>query len=226
VLAEDGIVNIGDAVAQADKLSTSELLIAAQQEAIEAGPDDPEPHLVALNQRPTPEVFGAATELIAGTDPAERVFGIRILRELGEADDTGRRPFSDQAVPLLRELLRQERDARALAWIISALSYNAARESLPEVLRFAEHSDAGVRFAVAAALPSLMNPEQAEPAAAAALLALCKDDNPETRYYALYALLDEVAGIDPDQLAVTLGALRDDPDEQVRAMARTGRVDA
>lgn len=219
-------MNIWDAVAQADKLSTSELLIAARQEAVDAGPDDPEPHLVALHQRPTPEVFGAATELIVGTDPADRVFGIRILRELGEADDTGRRPFSDQAVPLLRELLRQEPDAQALAWIISALSYNAATESLPEVLRFAEHSDTGVRFAVAAALPGLVDPQQIEPDAAAALLTLCRDGDPEIRYYALYALLDEVSGIDPLQLANVRTALENDPDEQIRSMALTGQTDA
>lgn len=219
-------MDIWDAVAQADKLSTSELLIAARQEAVEAGPDDPEPHLVALHQRPTPEVFGAATELIAGTDPADRVFGIRILRELGEADDTGRRPFSDQAVPLLRELLRQEPDARVLAWIISALGYNAARESLPEALRFVEHSEAGVRFAVAAALPGLVDPQQIEPEAADAVLTLCRDGDPEIRYYALYALLDEVSGIDPLQLANVRTALENDPDEQIRNMALTGQTDA
>lgn len=219
------MVDTWEAVSEAGKLSTPELLVAAQAEAIQAGPDDPEPHLVALHQRPTPEVFDAATELIASTDPADRTVGVRILRELGAADDAGRRPFSDMAVPLLQALLRQERDARVLQWAISALGFNTAREALAEVLRFAEHSDAGVRFAVAAALPSLVDPEQIEPAAATALLALCKDDNPETRYYALYALLDEVAGLDPDQLALTLGALRDDPDEQIRAMARTGRTD-
>lgn len=218
-------MNIWDAVAQADKLSTSELLIAARQEAVDAGPDDPEPHLVALHQRPTPAVFGAATELIASTDPADKVLGIRILRELGEADDTGRRPFSDQAVPLLRELLRQEPDARVLAWIISALGYNAARESLPEVLRFVEHSEAGVRFAVAAALPGLVDPQQIEPAAADALLTLCRDGDPEIRYYALYALLDEVSGTDPLQLANVRTALENDPDEQIRTMALTGQTD-
>ena len=71
-----------------------------------------------------------------------------------------------------------------------------------------------------------MNPEQIESRAGDALLALSRDDYAETRYHALYALLEEVAGIDPDKLTQAITALRDDPDEQIRAMARARRVDA
>lgn len=83
-----------------------------------------------------------------------------------------------------------------------------------------------MRFHVAAALPALVNPAQIEPRAADALLALCRDDHTETRYYSLYALLEEVAGVDPAKLTQAITALREDPDEQIRAMARARRVDA
>ncbi len=215
-----------DEVVVAGKLSTAELLTAAQAEVNQDGVEIPVPHLVALQDRATQEVFDAATRMLASEDSRARELGALVLRELGPGDEAGRRPFSSEAVPLLTGRLSEEHDPRVLGWIISALGYNAARESLDEVLPFAEHPHWRVRFHVAAALPALVDPDQTQPRAADALLALCRDDYAETRYYALYALLEEVAGVDQDELAHAITALREDPDEQIRAMARARRVDA
>lgn len=225
-VAEDGVVELWDAVVVAGKLSTEELLTAAQAEVNKSGADVPAPHLVALQRRATQVVFDAAAYMLVSDDSGARELGALILRELGSPDEAGRRPFSSQAVPLLTGRLSEEHDPRVLGWIISALGHNAARESLDEVLPFAEHPHWRVRFHVAAALPALVNPDEVESRAADELLALCRDDYAETRYYALYALLDEVAGVDPDKLTQAITALRKDPDEQIRAMARARRVDA
>lgn len=213
------------AVVVAGKLSTAELLAAAQAEVNNSGADVPAPHLVALQDRPTREVFDAAALMLTSDEPDARELGALILRELGPQDEAGRRPFSSEAVPLLTGRLSEEPDPRVLGWIISALGYNAARESLDELLPFAEHPHWRVRFHVAAALPALVNPEQIESPAAEALLALFRDDYAETRYYDLYALLEEVEGVDPGQLDQAITALRDDPDEQIHGMARARRVD-
>lgn len=225
-IPEDGVVEISDAVAVAGQLPTAELLIAAQREVLECGPDDPVPHPVALHLRPTREVFAAAQRLLSSDDAAARELGVLILRELGPQDEAGQRPFSTEAVPLLLGRLARESDPGVLGWVISALGYNGATEALGEVVGFTSHPDWRVRFHVAAALPLLVNPDQVEPSAAEALMHLCQDDEAETRYYALYALLDEVVGVDPEQLTQTLTGLLNDPDEQIRSMALTRRVDA
>ena len=220
-VTDNGVMKVDDGVARLAQMSTARLLAAAQVEVAEAGPGDRVPHLVALHERPTREVFAAAVRLLSLDDAVERELGVRILRELGRQDEAGRRPFTAEAVPLLVERLSRENDPGVLRWVISALGFNRAKEALGEVLRFTGHPDWRIRFHVAAALPGLVNPERIEPDAVEALQQLCRDDEADTRYYALYALVDEVAGTDPARIAQSVTALLDDPDEQIRALART-----
>jgi HEAT repeat protein len=147
-----------------------------------------------LHERATREVFDADAQLVSRDDPAERELGVLVLRELGAQESAGRRTFSAEAVPLLTDRLGRESDPRVLGWVISVLGYNGAREALGEVLRFVDHPHWRVRFHVAAALPSLVNEKRIEPCAAQALQRLCRDDDADTRYCALYALVEEVSG--------------------------------
>jgi HEAT repeat protein len=158
--------------------------------------------------------------LLFNDDPTTRELGARVLRELGPYDDAGHRPFTARAVPVLVNRLSQEPDPRVLGWVVSALGYNGAREALGDLLPLAEHPHWRVRFHVASALPSLVDPERIEPAAVAALERLCRDDEADTRFYAIYALVEEVVGVDTDRLSRCLTALRDDPDEQIREFVR------
>jgi hypothetical protein len=182
-------------------------------------PEGPASFLVALHCRPTREVFDAAVALVRDELADRRELGVRILRELGAEQADGRRPFSAETIPVLLERLRDEPEVRVLGWVISALGYHGARQALGAVSALAGHLDAWVRFYVAAALPSLVDPDGIEPDAADALIRLCHDADADIRFYALYAVTQEVAGIDPDALARLTGELLDDPDRQVRAMA-------
>ncbi|MEV4412585.1 HEAT repeat domain-containing protein [Catellatospora sp. NPDC049609] len=202
------------------QMPTAQLFAAAQIEVPEEHPEDHVPHLVALHQRPTREVFDVAACLLVGGDPATRELGARVLRELGPHDDAGRRPFSAEAVPLLVDRLAQESEPRVLGWVISALGYNGAREALGEVLRLTEHPHWRVRFHVAAALPSLVDPDHIESRALNALQHLCGDDEADIRFYALYALLEEVTGVDRGRNTQLIIDLMNDPDEQIRRLAR------
>jgi HEAT repeat protein len=202
----------------AEELPTALLLRLALRQVCDE-PDGPASFLVALHGRPIPEVFDAAVALVHDELAGRRELGIRILRELGAERSDGGRPFSAQTVPVLLERLRDEPDARVLGWVVSALGYHGARAALPAVSALAAHPDARVRFYVAAALPSLVDPDGIEPEAAAALIRLCHDADPDIRFYALYAVTQEVAGIDPGMLARLTGELLDDPDQQVRALA-------
>lgn len=201
-------------------MSTAELLVAAQLEVLHDDPESPDPHLVALHERPTREVFDAAARMLSSGDTAARELGVRILRELGPQGEAGRRPFSTQAVPLLVARLGEESEPGVLKWVVSALGYNGAREALGEVLRFVEHPHWRVRFHVAAALPALVDQERIEPHAVDALLRLCRDDEADTRYYALYALVDELEGVGQEHIGQATTGLLNDPDEQIRSIAR------
>jgi hypothetical protein len=195
------------------------LLIMLAQREIGEGGDRPLRFLVELHNRPQRDVFDAAVRLARHDHADRRQLGIRILRELGPEQPGGGRPFTAETAPLLCERLRDEPDPRVLGWVISALGYHAVLESLPGVLALAGHSSAWVRFSVAGALPGLINPIAIEPQAASVLAGLCHDEDPEIRFYALYALVEEVNGLEPALLARVTAALRDDPDTQVRGLA-------
>jgi hypothetical protein len=195
------------------------LLVRLALREIGEDPDRQKPFLIAMHCRPERAVFDTAAGLLGHDQAGQRELGVRILRELGAEQDDGRRPFSTETIPLLRSRLRQESDPGVLGWVVSALGYHGARAALAEILALAGHHDAWLRFSVAAALPSLVDPGGIEPEAAEALIRLCHDQDSDTRFYALYAATQEVAGFDADALNALTGELLADPDPQVRAMA-------
>jgi hypothetical protein len=181
--------------------------------------DAPKPSLLALHQRPTREVFDRAAALVCDSDATHRKLGARILRELGDEQADGRRPFSHETVALMRARLRDETDPAVVRWIVSTLGYHRGQEALSEVVALAGHPDDRVRFHVAAALPGLVNLDHVEAEAADALIGLCHDDDAETRYYALYAVTREIGGLNVQEVTRLVAQLVNDPDEQIRTMA-------
>ncbi|SNY49853.1 HEAT repeat domain-containing protein [Paractinoplanes atraurantiacus] len=185
------------------------LLLSLARREVEHGGDTPRPHLVELHRRP---VFDRAAELVDHEDPTWRALGVAILRELDEASPA-------RTIPLLRARLATENDLDVLSWIVSALGFHQAVEALPDVLPLADHPDVGVRYAVTWALPSLVDLSAVDPAAAEALFQLCEDDDEDIRFYALYAITRELAALDVNAVDAVTVKLKDDPDDQVRAMA-------
>ena len=203
------------------ELPTELLLRLASREVEDDDGDVATPALCALHRRPSREVFDRAATLVGDSDATQRELGVRILRELGDEQPGGRRPFSEQTVALMRVRLGEETDPAVVRWIVSTLGYHRGQQSLPEVVALADHPDDRVRFHVAAALPSLVNLDRVEPEAADALARLCHDDDTDTRYYALYAATREIGGLDVQLVTRLTAQLTDDPDEQIRAMATT-----
>ncbi|MFF9010769.1 hypothetical protein [Streptomyces goshikiensis] len=83
------------------------------------------------------------------------------------------------------------------------------------VLGHQTHAAQPVRFAVAAALPCLADPERAQDRVVEALLRLAEDDS--VRWYALYALFHEAAGVTGERKAAWVTALVERGDAQRRA---------
>ncbi|WP_430789332.1 HEAT repeat domain-containing protein [Actinoplanes sp. G11-F43] len=201
------------------RLPIDHLMRIAGREVKEDDADAPVPFLVALHQRPVREVFERAAVLVNDGDATRRILGVRVLRELGEQQPDGCRPFTAETIPLLRDRLRKESEPDVLRWIVSALGFHRAREALPEIVVLARHPDARVRFHVAANLTRLVDLRAVDPDAADALIRLCHDDDPDIRYYALYAATREIAGMNVELVTTLTAELRSDPDTQIGTMA-------
>lgn len=202
-----------------EELPVEVLLRLARRGAEDDYGDSPRPALAALHLRPTQEVFERAVALVCDSDAIQRKLGVQILRELGDEQLDGCRPFRNETVALMRARIRDETDPAVVRWIVSALGYHRGREALSEVVALAGHPDDRVRFHVAAALPGLVNLDRVEPEAADALIRLCSDDDGDIGFYALYATTREIAGLDVQAVTELAAQLANDPDEQVRAMA-------
>ncbi|MEV4517639.1 hypothetical protein AB0K00_52865 [Dactylosporangium sp. NPDC049525] len=201
----------------ADERTTAELFDGALAEVED---DDPEWHydnLLALHQRPTPEVFETARSLARDPDPGRRELGVRVLREVGRHVPEAA-PLRLDNAPLLMDLLEREQDPIVLGWVVSAVGYHELTRALPGVLRLAGHDDDFVRFHVAANIPCLVDPDAVDDAAITALEVLTGDEDEDVRGYAIYGLVVEV-GADPARIAGTVARLLADPDPHVRWLA-------
>ncbi|MFE2328655.1 HEAT repeat domain-containing protein [Streptomyces sp. NPDC059385] len=190
-----------------DGATTDELFAGALGEVATDDDEGAVPFLVALHDRPTREVFDRAARLLACEDPVERELGARVLRELGPYDDEGRRPFTTETIAVVTAEMGDEPDPWVLGWMISALGYHHAHETLDLVLDHQAHPAQPVRFAVAAALPALADPDRTERRVAETLLRLTEDENGDVRWYAAYALFNETYGVTDEQRRLWAGHL-------------------
>jgi len=150
-------------------------LVVVALDEVRDDADKPWLHVVERQGRATDEVLDLALAWSVDDDPDLRDLGILVLRELGPADDAGRRPFSDRVVPHLLALLDGEDDA-ATAEVVDALER------------------------------------------------LTQDADGEVRHFALYALAAEDGFVvDPERALRVARSLAEDPDPQVREMARAHR---
>ena len=201
-------------------LSVDELVANARAEL----DSDAVPNLLELHRRGTREIFDRACAL-CGSSPDDRVLGLRILRELGGSPPV----FAADAVPFLLGMLATERAPRVLSWTISALGYqhmSGVRDRLAPtpavlsaVLAFATHREASVRFALANALPCLIDEDNPEPSAIEALVGLSSDEDADTRYYAFAALTDDFSLTHLPGVRRALEECVGDPDAQIRTCA-------
>ena len=209
-----------------EERSTPELFAAALAEARDADAGGGRPALAAVTGRPTPEVLERAMRMSCSVDTTERELGVVVLSGLAAADGSGRRPFRARTVAHLRRLLGLEDDSWLLGLVVSGLGAHRGGEALADVVALAAHPDDGVRYRVAAVLPDLVVAAGAAPGepgwadAVDALRSLCRDEDPDVRYYALGALIDPRLGVAGDDLAATIGELVRDEDELIRTRAR------
>lgn len=202
-------------------LPLAAVVAAALEEVRHDTGDVPLPRLLELHGRPTTDVLDLALRWSTSDDADERALGVGVLRELGPADETGRRPFSDTVVPHLLSLLRHTNEPAEERALLQALAFNGAREALPQFLDRVEHADDGVRTTVAFQLPALTDPDHPSTEVLDALERLARDPDADVRYYALYALTEQEGfGVEPARALRAARRLVEDPDDLVRDLAR------
>lgn len=203
--------------ASENDLSTDELF-ARVMEDLRTDDDSRLGAVVALHGRPTQEVIDRCLDLCSSADPYERTIGLRVLREL-------RHPHTDpDAVwrpvePVVLNLGQHDEDPDVVEWAISCLGYQGSGPAaLAVMLGQSAHPSWRVRFAVAAGLPGLLNPDDLDPEAMAVLLRLAEDDDPDVRSYALMGLTGDLELT--ETIRPLLEAHLDDPDVQIRRHVR------
>ena len=198
-------------------LSTEELF-GRVLEDLRSDDDEDLSALVALHERPTQRVIARSVELCKSRNSYERTVGLRVLRELGH-------PYVDREklwAPLEQmviDLVMSDESPEVVRWAISCLGYQAAStDAFDAVIRRADDPDWHVRFAVAAALPSLMTEDASNPRGIGALLALTDDAHPDIRSYAIMGLVGDLNLA--NEIEPTLRTHLTDPDEQIADYCR------
>lgn len=191
---------------------TERLVREAWARRHQGGPDT---FLVALHERADRSVFEASVRLIRSRNRDRRILGLRILRELGPAEE---RPVFWETWDILERLARREKDPDVLAWVLCCLGQLRAPRALDTLLLFADSADSNLRFEVANHLMGVVS-DPDDPGAVDLLVGFCEDGDPEVRWTALYDFAEFVT-LDSPRIRAMLHARLEDQDEQIRTLAQ------
>jgi HEAT repeat protein len=201
-----------------DSLSSVELINRAKTEEDESLRWK---YVSTLHRRGDRETMERAVGLLNSENADDRSLGADILGQLG----TSAKPFLEERLSKLMELLKKETDAGVLASGATAIGHLGDQRALDALLKLAHHPSADVRFAVAEALPpSLGDPEDER--GIQALIELSNDEDEDVRNWAVFGLGSQV---DADSAAVREALHRriddvheDTRDEALAGLARRG----
>jgi HEAT repeat protein len=170
--------------------------------------------IAALHWRGSKEVLDRALALTHSDDPTLRGRGADILGQIGIPERT----FPDECFSAVRRLLADEAQPVVFEAIF-ALQHIDRSRAAPHIIRFADHEDDDIRYAVAFGLGAVDTPE-----ANATLLALMTDRDAEVRNWATFGL-GQQSDADTDQIRKALAArlADDDPDVRYEAIIGLGR---
>lgn len=163
------------------------------------------PALDELQDRPTRETFDDAAALLRSDAMEERELGVEILGLLGGSGSDPARPFREESVVLLLDLLARESEPRVLESLGYAFDHLDERQGIGPLVALAGHPDPYVRLAVA---HGVMHHEDER--AVAALIALSADADADVRDWATFALGTQVS-LDTPAIREALAARLDDP---------------
>ncbi len=179
----------------------------------------------ALRSDGSRKIFEHAAAWCVSEDPLKRARGAAILCQLRRARAPGVEwnpgntewMFRDESYLLVTKMLENEQDPMVLDSAISALGHLYEAEAAPLILRYQDHPDRDVRFAVAFALGCFPN----DPQSVRGLLKLTSDADEDVRDWAVFGL--GVQGdVDSPEIREALLRCLDDANENAREEAALG----
>jgi HEAT repeat protein len=183
--------------------------------------DGPWAAVTQLSLNGNREIFLKAAGWLRADDPLKRARAAAILARIRSANEaeTRDRPslFREEGLQLICQLLEHETNAMVLGDGITALGHLQDAGTIPVVIKYKDHIDWNVRFAVTFALGHF--PE--DPISIPALIWLTGDVDPHVRDWAVFSL--GLLG-DADSADIREALLRrlSDPDCDVREEATAG----
>jgi HEAT repeat protein len=160
--------------------------------------------IAGLSRECPDEVLATCRQLLASDYPHKRALGADLLGRLVTVDKTAGAAASE----MLREALRYDKDAGAVASIVAALGHVGGSEPLDAIVSLAGSGDAGVRLAVAFAIATV-SPQPLSNEVRFALIKLSGDPEPEVRDWATFGLGTLSADDGPDVRAALLARTED-----------------
>lgn len=109
-----------------------------------------------LRSRANANIFNACVKLIKSSKPKDRIIGIDILAQLGLTP----RPFFKQSRKLFFDILKKEKNPKALLSVLYAIGHNNEKLKTDEIailVSFKDNADEGVREGLVYALLSVDN---------------------------------------------------------------------
>ena len=109
-----------------------------------------------LRSRANANNFNACVKLIKSSKPKERIIGIDIIAQLGLTP----RPFFKESRKLFFDILKNEKDPKALLSVLYAIGHNNEKLKSDEIallVSFKDNADEGVREGLVSALLSVDN---------------------------------------------------------------------
>lgn len=138
-----------------------------------------------LQRRPDAETFLAVADAARSADLELRLVAVDVLGQLGYASG---RPYREETLRILLAELDQAQDPRLLQAAITALAHLGDGRALSSLLRHAGHRDAGIRRAVAFALPAIVDERYPTPEIEDTLVELGEDQDEAVRDWARLGL--------------------------------------
>jgi len=176
----------------------------------------------ALRMDGSRDVFEHAAAWCRSDDPLKRARGADILCQLrrGQPQEMASSPqwmFRDESYELISNILENEQNPVVLHSAITALGHIGNPKAITVILRYLDHPDEDIRFAVAFALGCFPN----DPQAVLGLTKLTTDSCSDVRDWAVFGL--GVQGdCDSPEIRETLLRCLNDTDEDVREEAAVG----
>jgi HEAT repeat protein len=141
--------------------------------------------ILRLQRRTDAAAFLAVAEAARSADLELCLVAMDVLGQLGYANG---RPYREETLSILLAELDQAQDPRLVQAAITALAHLGDGRALSSLLRHAAHRDAGIRRAVAFALPSIADERYPSLEVEDALTELVADSDESVRDWATFGL--------------------------------------